>query len=124
MYYFGRESRRNLEGVHPELVIVAEAAIKRIDFKVIEGIRHIDRQRELVKEGKSWTMDSMHLVQPHDGYAHAIDFIPHPFKGWEDILSFAHVIMVFGEEAARLGVRLEFGGNWSKKDYPHIQLSR
>ena len=118
---FSKESRDKLVFVHPDLVMVCEHAIKRVDFKITEGLRSRERQRQLVREGKSWTMNSKHLLHP-DGYCRAIDFIPYPFNGWEDLLSFAHVLMVFGEEASDLGIPLRFGGNWEQRDYPHIEL--
>ena len=119
---FSKQSKDNLIGVHPDLVAVAYAAIERVDFSITEGVRLIARQRELVKDGKSWTMNSMHLVQA-DGYARAFDFIPYPFKSWDDLMSFANVIMVLGEEASRLGVPLRFGANWTKtRDFPHVEM--
>ena len=49
-YDLGTRSKQNLSGVHPDLVAVVEAAIKITDqdFLVTEGIRNINRQRELV----------------------------------------------------------------------------
>ena len=43
----GAVSRRNLIGVHPDLVRVVERAITitTVDFRVAEGLRTIERQR-------------------------------------------------------------------------------
>lgn len=48
-YILGKRSRRNLEGVHPTLVKVAERAIQLTsqDFTIIEGVRTLEKQREI-----------------------------------------------------------------------------
>ena len=50
-YQLGKRSLQNLSGVHPDMVAVVKRAIEitEKDFTVIEGIRNINRQRELVK---------------------------------------------------------------------------
>ncbi|MCB5320309.1 M15 family peptidase, partial [Yersinia massiliensis] len=50
-FIFGKASESNLIGVHPDLVKVVRRALEitPIDFKVIEGCRTVERQRELVK---------------------------------------------------------------------------
>ena len=52
-YQLGTRSLQNLSGVHPDLVAVVKRAIELTeqDFSVIEGIRNIDRQRQLFKSG-------------------------------------------------------------------------
>ena len=66
MYKLGQRSLQNLSGVHPDLVSVVKRAIEitKQDFSVIEGVRNIDRQRQLVKSGASTTMNSRHLTGP------------------------------------------------------------
>jgi peptidoglycan L-alanyl-D-glutamate endopeptidase CwlK len=46
----GKRSRERLIGVHPDLIIVMATAIQRteIDFAVIEGVRTLKRQKELL----------------------------------------------------------------------------
>lgn len=63
-FIFGKASESNLIGVHPDLVKVVRRALEitPIDFKVIEGCRTVERQRELVKDGASQTMNSRHLT--------------------------------------------------------------
>jgi peptidoglycan L-alanyl-D-glutamate endopeptidase CwlK len=58
-----------LEGVHPDLVrIVKKAAdISDLDFTVLEGLRTVERQKQLVKQGASKTMNSRHIT------GHAVD---------------------------------------------------
>ena len=62
-YKLGKRSLQRLEGVDERLVAVVKAAISRSaqDFSVLEGLRSIERQRELVKKGHSQTMKSKHI---------------------------------------------------------------
>lgn len=68
-YRLGSTSRRNLQRVDPRLVAVVERAIAKseIDFRVTEGRRSPERQRQLVAAGASRTMNSKHLT------GHAVD---------------------------------------------------
>ena len=118
-YSLGKRSLQNLSGVHPDLVDVVKLAISKSDqdFTVIEGIRNIYRQRELVKTGKSTTMNSRHLT------GHAVDIAPWPISwDWEYFYPIADAMKQAAEE---LEVDLEWGGDWkSFPDGPHYQLSR
>ena len=118
-YQLGTRSLQNLSGVHPDLVAVVKRAIEitEQDFTVIEGIRNINRQRELVKTGKSTTMNSRHLT------GHAVDIAPWPISwDWEYFYPIADAMKQAAEE---LEVDLEWGGDWkSFPDGPHYQLSR
>jgi len=79
-YKLGTRSLQKLSGVHPDMVAVVKRAIElsEQDFSVLEGIRNINRQRELVKTGKSTTMNSRHLT------GHAVDLVPYPVSwDWE-----------------------------------------
>lgn len=57
-------SLNNLKGVKPELVEVIKRAIELtpIDFAVTEGLRSVERQRQLVAQGASQTMRSKHIT--------------------------------------------------------------
>lgn len=118
-YSLGTRSRQNLSGVHPDLVAVVKLAITKTtqDFAVIEGIRNINRQRELVKKGASTTMNSRHLT------GHAVDLAPWPISWeWEEFHPIAEAMK---EAAEELDINLEWGGDWKKfPDGPHFQLSR
>ena len=118
MYQLGNKSRSKLDGVHPDLVAVVERAIQLTeqDFSVGEGLRSIDRQRELVKSGKSKTMNSRHLT------GHAVDLFPYPLSwDWEYFYPIAEAMK---QAAKELGVAIEWGGDWTSfPDGPHFQLS-
>ena len=119
MYKLSAKSRSKLEGVHPDMVAVVERAIELTsqDFCVGEGLRSIERQRELVETGKSTTMNSRHLT------GHAVDLFPYPVSwDWEYFYPIADAMKQAAEE---LEVDLEWGGDWkSFPDGPHFQLSR
>lgn len=118
-YKLGKRSLQNLSGVHPDMVAVVKRAIEISDkdFTVIEGIRNINRQRELVKAGKSTTMNSRHIT------GHAVDIAPWPISWeWEEFYPIADAMKQAAEE---LEIDLEWGGDWKNfPDAPHWQLSR
>lgn len=65
----GQRSLSRLEGVHPDLVRVVKkaAAMSDLDFTVLEGLRTLDRQKVLLKQGATKTLNSRHLT------GHAVD---------------------------------------------------
>ena len=117
-YALGSRSLQTLEGVHPDLVAVVKLAITLTeqDFSVGEGIRSVERQRELLASGKTTTMNSRHLT------GHAVDLFPYPVS-WD--WKYFHPIHAAMESAAEtLNVELTWGGDWKKfPDGPHFQLA-
>jgi peptidoglycan L-alanyl-D-glutamate endopeptidase CwlK len=111
---------QRLAGVHPDLVRVVERAAKDgTKFRVIEGLRTMDRQAELVRAGKSQTMRSRHLT------GHAVDLAALDEAGrvtWARPAYEALASQVKAAAAAE-GVLVEWGGDWrSFFDGPHFQL--
>ena len=111
---------QRLAGVHPDLVRVVERAAKDgTKFRVIEGLRTMDRQAELVRAGKSQTMRSRHLT------GHAVDLAALDEAGrvtWARPAYEALAAQVKAAAAAE-GVSVEWGGDWrSFFDGPHFQL--
>ena len=117
-YRLSQRSMQNLSGVHPDLVAVVKRAIEitEQDFSVIEGIRNIDRQRKLVAQGKSQTMNSRHLT------GHAVDLAPYPLSwDWE---YFWPIVEAMQTAADELSVDLTSGAYWENfPDGPHHELS-
>ena len=119
-FALGATSRARLQGVHPDLVRVIELAIQRtpVDFTVLEGMRTVERQRQLVAAGASRTMNSRHLT------GHAVDIAPilNGKVSWDWPL-YHRIAPVVKQAARELGIPIEWGGDWrSFKDGPHWQL--
>lgn len=115
-------SLRNLEGVHQDLTNVVRLAAQNTDisFIVTEGLRTIERQRELVAKGASRTMNSRHIT------GHAVDLAAQ-VNGritW-DWPMYERLAGTMKAAAQELGVEIEWGGDWeSFRDGPHFQLPR
>lgn len=122
MFKLSRRSLNRLDGVHPDLVKVVSRAIElsEIDFGVIEGLRTLGRQRELVAAGASKTLDSRHLT------GHAVDLAA--YVGSEvrwDWPLYNKIAEAMKAASTELGIPIEWGGDWkSFKDGPHFQLPR
>ena len=71
-YQLSQKSLDRLKGVDERLAKVVKRAIQisKQDFAVNEGLRTIERQRQLVKSGASQTMNSRHI----GGFA--VDLVP------------------------------------------------
>lgn len=120
MYTLSQKSLSLLKGVHPDLVKVIKRAIQitEIDFTVLEGLRTVDRQKELVKKGASKTMNSRHLT------GHAVDIAPlvGGQVSWDWPL-YHKLAKAVKQAAKEVNVQIEWGGDWkSFKDGPHWQL--
>ncbi len=128
-------SAERLKFVHPDMVRLMTASLQAapFPFRVIDGIRTLARQKELVRIGASKTMRSRHLPHPIDGLSRAVDIVPYvdldrdgkieteELFSWPLIRKLAPVVKA---EAKRLGVAVEWGGDWkSFPDGPHWQLS-
>jgi len=111
-----------LKGVHGDLVRVVKRAaeLSPTPFIITEGLRTLERQKELVAKGASKTMNSRHLT------GHAIDFVPvvggQITWKWP---AFHPIAAAFKQAAKELKVRIVWGGDWRTfKDGPHIELDR
>lgn len=121
-FQLSKRSKDRLSGVHPDLVRVVERAIEisDMDFTVLEGVRSIARQQQLVASGASQTMQSRHIT------GHAVDLAPYVAGQvrWDWPL-YDKLSATVKKAAAELNVRIEWGGDWTSfKDGPHFQLPR
>ena len=109
---------RKLVGVNPWLVSVVRdvALIAPVRFKVVEGIRTKTRQRQLLKEGTTKTLNSKHLI------GRAVDIAPiidgKVSWDWKD---FTPLVDCAREVSAGFGVPLVFGYDWGW-DAPHWEM--
>lgn len=113
-------STKNLTGVHHDLVRVIEHASNMgANFIVTEGMRTIERQRQLLAAGKSRTLKSRHLS------GHAVDLVCRVGdRGVSyDEHDMADLANIVKHAASECGVQIEWGGDWkSFCDTPHFQL--
>lgn len=129
---FGTRSQASLTGVHPDLQRITARALllSPVDFQVIEGLRTVARQKELVARGASKTMDSRHIQ------GCAVDLWPIGKDGklltsgtkvkekalWTALGEINHAMK---SAATFYGVPLVWGGDWqSFKDGPHFELRK
>jgi peptidoglycan LD-endopeptidase CwlK len=140
-----KRSLDNLAGVHPHLIRIVNRALQSspVDFTVIEGLRTLQRQRELFSQGYTQTLSSRHFKSEVSGYGNAVDLWPiDPDTGrlvpgrlfdangrerenprlWE----LYHILGPAVKAAAKAEeLPIQWGGDWkSFKDGPHYQLPR
>ncbi len=119
-YKLSNRSLKRLQGVHPDLVRVVKRAIEitTIDFTVVEGLRTMERQRELKRTGATTTLRSRHLT------GHAVDLAPYVDGKVSWDWTYYYVLEKAIKQAAKdEGVELDWGGDWPKfPDGPHWQL--
>lgn len=127
-----------LEGVHPDLVRVVKkaAAMSDMDFTVLEGLRTVARQKQLMANGATKTMNSRHLT------GHAVDLAPviDGKVSWDWPL-YHRLADVMRSASIRENVPIRWGGTWklltaiqgpitakvlsrSFPDGPHFELPR
>lgn len=119
-YRLSLKSLGRLAGVDSDLVRVVVRALQvcATDFGVHEGLRSIDRQRDLVADGVSQTMNSRHLT------GHAVDLWIWPLD-WRDFDRWQKLVDAMVRASAELNVPIECGAHWrSLKDWPHFQRPR
>ncbi len=126
-YAFGPTSRRRLNTCHPQLVAVMEEAIatSEIDFTIVCGHRNKVDQDKAIADGNSKAPfpTSRHNSMPSE----AVDVCPY-INGeldWGNVTAFTDLASHIKETAARLGVRLKWGGDFKGAwDKPHFELAR
>jgi peptidoglycan L-alanyl-D-glutamate endopeptidase CwlK len=112
-FTLSKRSRNNLVGVNDKLVQVVELAIQLtdVDFAVTEGVRTLARQRQLVAQGASKTLNSKHIT------GHAVDLVA--FLGsrvsWE-LKLYDEIADAMASAAREHGVAIRWGGAWNVPD--------
>ena len=141
-YKLSERSLNSLKGVNPSLVKVVERAIELTeqDFLVLEGVR--SKEQCYINYGKGRTAAQcsakgvpIKYAQPNLSKVtwlnnplaskhvtgNAVDIVPYPIN-WNTISKFTTISKAMKQAAKELGVDLEWGGDWTKKDYPHFEL--
>lgn len=147
MYKLSAASLSRLSTVHPDLQKVIKRAIQitKVDFAVTQGKRTLEEQYALYGKGRtaeelanagvpafyakpsekrvSWTMKSNHLS------GRAVDLAPY-INGkleWDDsgkLGIWPKINDAVQEAAKEVGVRVNWGGNWTTNvDRPHWELA-
>jgi len=108
---------QRLSGVHPDMVRVITRAREHADFIVTEGMRTVERQRQLVAAGASQTMNSRHLT------GHAVDLAALVAGGvrWDWPL-YTAIGAAVKRAAIEEQVAITWGGDWKMRDGPHFEL--
>ena len=147
-YKFSKRSLDNLKGLHPDLIEFAFELIKVTphDIMITCGVRTAEEQnkiywetREKGKDGMIYTKFKDGVLMKHktncDGYMHKSN---HQVK--DDGLGYAFDIAVLinnkcdwdrkrflevADSARELmkKYKVEWGGDWKMRDYPHFELS-
>lgn len=115
-----KKSKERLIGVDKKLAQVVELAfsITTVPFIVTEGVRTLERQKQLFAAKASQTMNSKHLT------GRAVDIAAKVGNEvrWDWPL-YAQLAVAMKEAAKQLGVNITWGGDWkSFKDGPHFEL--
>ena len=131
MATLNERSERNLAGVHPLLVKIVREAAQKCSFTVTEGVRTVQRQQELYAQGRTTAgkivtnVDGVNAKSNHqpkeDGYGYAVDIYANPINV-DDTVNIAAIAAHIKIAALNNGVKVEWGGDWKMKDYPHFEL--
>ena len=112
-FKLSQRSKDRLHGVDANLAAVVHHAITitKIDFGVTEGVRTVERQKELVESGASQTMNSKHI----DGKA--VDLMAYlGSRGSWELNLYDDIADAMKEAAKSLGVGLRWGAAWHISD--------
>jgi peptidoglycan L-alanyl-D-glutamate endopeptidase CwlK len=112
-FKLSQRSLDRLEGVDERLVAVVKQAITttKIDFGVIQGMRTLEMQKELVAKGASQTMKSKHLT------GHAVDLMAYiSGRGSWELNLYDDIADAMKEAGDVLGVQLRWGAAWHIND--------
>ena len=126
MRQWDKVSTDRRKGVHPDLLKLADAVLQAAPWplRITEGMRTLERQRQLLAAKATKTLNSRHLT------GHAIDVVPYIDLDRDGKIEteelynkrlFDVLIPIAKREAARLGIKMTFGYDWGW-DSPHWQL--
>jgi len=144
MASYGKRSKTNLEGLHPDMVLICTRVLTKYgyDHSIIEGCRLAKTQFEYFqkgreKKGDEWivvdqskvitTLDGYKKISNHqkkdDSYGHAIDAYPYPIDLKNTLLAQARFYVFAGFMFAacaellsegKITHSLRWGGDWDR----------
>lgn len=112
-FKLSKRSMAKLEGVQPKLVAVVQRAIEitNVDFGVIQGLRTVEEQRELVAKGASQTMKSKHIT------GEAVDVMAYiGSRGSWEMTLYDDIADAFKLAAIEEDVQIRWGAAWQVTD--------
>lgn len=113
MFKLSQKSLDKLITVEPKLQSVVRRAIEltKVDFGVIEGIRTVERQEELVAKGASKTMKSKHIE------GRAVDLMAYiDGRGCWELNVYDEIADAMKQAAIEADVGLVWGAAWNVDD--------
>lgn len=119
-FSLSQKSLDTMNGVKDPLVNVVKRAIQisEIDFKVLEGVRTLERQKELLARKVTQTLNSKHLT----GDAIDLGALKNGEITW-DKASYAIIAKAMKQAAKELNVNIRWGGDFKTFfDGPHFEL--
>ena len=122
-FKLGRASKRNLIGVHPNMIRLVEECIKitPVDFTILPtgGLRTTTAQMKLFKSGAS-ELDGRNKKSTHqkqsDGFGHAADLVPYVAGSprWEWPLIYP-IAARMAHLSKKLDIDIKWGGVWDRE---------
>ena len=119
-FKLSQQSLDKMKGVDDNLIKVVKRAIEltKVDFKVLEGVRTLERQKDLVAQHKSQTLKSNHLI----GRAVDLGAMHGPDVSWEKPLYF-ELATAMKQASKELNIPIRWGGDFKTFfDGPHFEL--
>lgn len=121
-------STERLKGVHPKLRLLAYEVLQRAPWpiRVTEGLRTLERQKQLLAIKATKTLNSRHLT------GHAIDVVPYIDLDRDGKIEteelynhalFGELIPIAKDAAKDLKIEMTWGFDWGW-DKPHWELNR
>lgn len=131
IYQFSQKSLTKIDQLSPNLALIVRDAmdLQIMDFTVLCGLRSLEEQKKLFKQGRTRTMNSKHLGNKY-GLSDAVDLAPFPID-WNDAQRFHRLAGIIQSCAAQRAIPLRWGGNWDGDndtkdqnfiDLPHFEL--
>jgi peptidoglycan L-alanyl-D-glutamate endopeptidase CwlK len=114
-------SQARLDGAHPLLRKLFTAVAAKANIMVLDSQRGKAAQERAFALGHSRAHfgQSAHNWSP----AVALDVVPYPVD-WNNLQRFRDLAKIVKAEAAKQGVPLTWGGDWTKlRDMPHYELT-